>query len=71
MGIVLGDRPVVTETPESLLDDRYDADCEIFIRNNGHIPDESTQGDSSDVDADPLDHQTAPASPLSPFAPKR
>lgn len=72
--VVLGDRPLVTETPESLLDDDTTPTAKFFIRNNGHIPDESTQGDSSDVDADPLDHHRAGERRpprRSAFAPKR
>jgi DMSO/TMAO reductase YedYZ molybdopterin-dependent catalytic subunit len=43
---VLGDRPLVAETPESLLDDETTPAAKFFIRNNGHIPEESKQGDA-------------------------
>lgn len=37
--IVLGERPLVAETPENLLDDEVTPSDKIFIRNNGQIPD--------------------------------
>jgi len=37
--VVLGDRPLVAETPESLLDDDTTPIDKFFIRNNGQIPD--------------------------------
>jgi DMSO/TMAO reductase YedYZ molybdopterin-dependent catalytic subunit len=44
--VVLGDRPLVAETPESLLNDDTTPTAKFFIRNNGHIPEESKQGDA-------------------------
>ena len=35
---LLGDRPLVAETPESLLDDDTTPIAKFFIRNNGQIP---------------------------------
>jgi DMSO/TMAO reductase YedYZ molybdopterin-dependent catalytic subunit len=43
--VLLGDRPLVAETPESLLDDDTTPVAKFFIRNNGQIPDESKQAD--------------------------
>src|SRR2546430_1799173 len=37
--VVLGDRPLVAETPEHLLDDDTTPTDKFFIRNNGQIPD--------------------------------
>lgn len=42
--IVLGERPLVAETPESLLDDAVTPADRFFIRNNGQIP-EAFAGD--------------------------
>jgi sulfite oxidase len=39
--VVLGDRPLVAETPENLLDDDTTPTAKFFIRNNGQIPEES------------------------------
>ena len=39
--VVLGDRPLVAETPESLLDDDTTPIEKFYIRNNGQIPDEA------------------------------
>jgi sulfite oxidase len=36
--VVLGDRPLVAETPEPLLDDETTPSAKFFIRNNGQIP---------------------------------
>jgi DMSO/TMAO reductase YedYZ molybdopterin-dependent catalytic subunit len=44
--VVLGDRPLVAETPESMLDDATTPIGKFFIRNNGLIPPENTQGDA-------------------------
>jgi sulfite oxidase len=44
--VVLGDRPLVAETPESLLNDDTTPAAKFFIRNNGSIPEESKQGDA-------------------------
>jgi DMSO/TMAO reductase YedYZ molybdopterin-dependent catalytic subunit len=44
--VVLGDRPLVAETPESLLDDDTTPTDKFFIRNNGQIPEASTLGDA-------------------------
>jgi DMSO/TMAO reductase YedYZ molybdopterin-dependent catalytic subunit len=44
--VVLGDRPLVAETPEHLLDDDTTTTAKFFIRNNGTIPQETTTPDS-------------------------
>ncbi len=41
--VVLGDKPLVAETPESLLDDDTTPIEKFFIRNNGQIPDETQE----------------------------
>jgi DMSO/TMAO reductase YedYZ molybdopterin-dependent catalytic subunit len=43
--VVLGDRPLVAETPEHLLDDDVTPIDKFYIRNNGQIPDESKDPD--------------------------
>lgn len=43
--VLLGDRPLVAETPESLLNDDTTPISKFFIRNNGQIPDEATNVD--------------------------
>src|SRR5688500_13569846 len=43
--VVLGERPLVAETPESLLDDEVTPTDKFFIRNNGTIPEESKEPD--------------------------
>ncbi|MGQ0664056.1 MAG: sulfite oxidase [Pseudomonadota bacterium] len=37
--VILGERPLVAETPEALLDDEVTPNAKFFIRNNGQIPD--------------------------------
>jgi len=44
--IVLGERPLVAETPESLLDDETTPVEKFFVRNNGQIPDQVADGDA-------------------------
>ena len=39
--VVLGEKPLVAETPESLLDDDTTPIEKFYIRNNGQIPDET------------------------------
>jgi sulfite oxidase len=39
--VVLGERPLVAETPEHLLDDETTPLSKFFIRNNGQIPEEA------------------------------
>jgi len=43
--VVLGDRPLVAETPEHLLDDDTTPTEKFYIRNNGQIPEESKDPD--------------------------
>lgn len=43
--VVLGDRPLVAETPENLLDDDTTPTDKLFVRNNGQIPEESKDPD--------------------------
>jgi DMSO/TMAO reductase YedYZ molybdopterin-dependent catalytic subunit len=44
--VVLGDRPLVAETPEHLLDDDTTPTEKFYIRNNGLTPDPFTEGDA-------------------------
>ena len=44
--IVLGDRPLVAETPEHLLDDDTTPVGRFFVRNNGQIPDDIPNPDA-------------------------
>jgi sulfite oxidase len=44
--VLLGDRPLVAETPESLLDDDTTPIEKFYIRNNGQIPDEVKEPDA-------------------------
>lgn len=39
--VVLGEKPLVAETPESLLDDDTTPTDKLFVRNNGQIPEEA------------------------------
>jgi DMSO/TMAO reductase YedYZ molybdopterin-dependent catalytic subunit len=43
--VVLGERPLVAETPESLLDDATTPTDKFFIRNNGQIPEQAKEPD--------------------------
>lgn len=43
---LLGDRPLVAETPEALLNDDTTPISKFFIRNNGQLPDEVTSADT-------------------------
>jgi DMSO/TMAO reductase YedYZ molybdopterin-dependent catalytic subunit len=44
--VLLGDRPLVAETPERLLDDDTTPIGKFFVRNNGQIAEENKQGDA-------------------------
>lgn len=44
--VVLGERPLVAETPEHLLDDDTTPTDKFFIRNNGQVPAEATNPDA-------------------------
>ncbi|WP_144186698.1 sulfite oxidase [Elioraea rosea] len=44
--ILQGDRPLVGETPETLLDDAVTPNNRIFIRNNGQIPEPAANPDA-------------------------
>jgi DMSO/TMAO reductase YedYZ molybdopterin-dependent catalytic subunit len=44
--VVLGDRPLVAETPEHLLDDETTPTPKFFIRNNGQIPEPAKEPDA-------------------------
>ena len=50
--VVLGDRPLVAETPESLLDDDTTPTNKFFIRNNGQMPDEVKDPDKWEITID-------------------
>ena len=44
--VLLGDRPLVAETPESLLDDDTTPISKFYIRNNGQLPEEARDAES-------------------------
>jgi DMSO/TMAO reductase YedYZ molybdopterin-dependent catalytic subunit len=44
--VVLGDKPLVAETPEHLLDDETTPTAKFYIRNNGQIPEPAKDPDS-------------------------
>jgi DMSO/TMAO reductase YedYZ molybdopterin-dependent catalytic subunit len=44
--VVLGDRPLVAETPEHMLDDDTTPTGKFFIRNNGQLPEETKETDA-------------------------
>ena len=44
--VVLGDRPLVAETPEQVLDDDTTPTDKFFIRNNGPVPEAASNPDS-------------------------
>jgi len=50
--VVLGDRPLVAETPEALLDDDTTPTDKLFVRNNGQIPDEAKEPDKWKITID-------------------
>ena len=49
---MLGERPLVAETPESLLDDDTTPIGKFFIRNNGQIPEEAKDPDAWKITID-------------------
>jgi len=50
--VVLGDRPLVAETPEGLLDDDTTPIEKFYIRNNGQIPEEAKDPDAWKITID-------------------
>ena len=50
--VVLGDKPLVAETPEYLLDDDTTPTDKLFVRNNGQIPDEAKDPDKWKITID-------------------
>ncbi|MDF2760801.1 MAG: molybdopterin containing oxidoreductase [Thermomicrobiales bacterium] len=50
--VVLGDRPLVAETPEHLLDDDTTPIRKFYIRNNGQIPDAPAEPDRWSITVD-------------------
>ena len=44
--VLLGDKPLVAETPEHLLDDDTTPTAKFFIRNNGQIPEAANEPDA-------------------------
>ena len=50
--VVLGEKPLVAETPESLLDDDTTPIEKFFIRNNGQLPDETKNPDAWKITID-------------------
>jgi hypothetical protein len=50
--VLLGDRPLVAETPEHLLDDDTTPTPRFFVRNNGLIPEENKEPDKWKITID-------------------
>ena len=50
--VVIGDRPLVAETPEHLLNDDTTPIDKFFVRNNGQIPDEAKEPDKWKITVD-------------------
>jgi len=50
--VVLGDRPLVAETPAELLDDATTPFGKFYIRNNGQIPEEAKDPDKWEITID-------------------
>ena len=50
--VLLGDRPLVAETPAELLDDATTPFGKFFVRNNGQIPDEAKDPDKWEIAID-------------------
>ena len=50
--VVLGEKPLVAETPESLLDDDTTPIEKFYIRNNGQIPEEAKDPDAWKITID-------------------
>jgi DMSO/TMAO reductase YedYZ molybdopterin-dependent catalytic subunit len=50
--VLLGDRPLVAETPEHLLDEDTTPTPKFFVRNNGQIPDEAKEPDTWKITID-------------------
>jgi DMSO/TMAO reductase YedYZ molybdopterin-dependent catalytic subunit len=49
---VLGEKPLVAETPESLLDDATTPNDKFYIRNNGQIPEQAKDANSWKITVD-------------------
>jgi DMSO/TMAO reductase YedYZ molybdopterin-dependent catalytic subunit len=49
---LLGDRPLVAETPEQLLDDETTPTDKFFVRNNGQIPEQASNPDAWKIAVD-------------------
>jgi sulfite oxidase len=50
--VVLGDRPLVAETPEHLLDDDTTPTDKFFVRNNGQMPEQTKEPDAWKITVD-------------------
>jgi sulfite oxidase len=50
--VVIGEKPLVAETPENLLDDDTTPTEKFFIRNNGQIPEPAKDGDKWTIKID-------------------
>jgi DMSO/TMAO reductase YedYZ molybdopterin-dependent catalytic subunit len=50
--VLLGDRPLVAETPEHLLDEETTPTAKFFVRNNGQIPEEAKDADKWKITID-------------------
>src|SRR4249920_3830135 len=50
--VVLGEKPLVAETPESLLDDATTPNDKFYIRNNGQIPEQAKDANSWKITID-------------------
>jgi DMSO/TMAO reductase YedYZ molybdopterin-dependent catalytic subunit len=50
--VIIGDRPLVAETPEHLLDDEVTPNDKFFIRNNGQVPEPAANADAWEIAID-------------------
>ncbi len=50
--VILGDKPLVAETPEHMLDDDVTPTNRIFIRNNGQVPEPAKDADAWEIAID-------------------
>jgi len=50
--VLLGEKPLVAETPESLLDDATTPTDKFYVRNNGQIPEQAKDADSWKITVD-------------------
>ena len=50
--VLLGERPLVAETPEHLLDDDTTPTAKFYVRNNGQLPDPAANADAWKIKID-------------------